>query len=128
MVDAVNVYRPRVEIAEIEQAFDQRRLPGSVDASQRHAATRRQIEVDPPQHFGAPEALVHSTESNQRLGHQAASRGCDDDSAKAAPFHLTSAAQGPRLRVRASFVARSLYGLEFALRLLRAGCHGYEQS
>jgi hypothetical protein len=62
--DAVNLDRPRVELAKIQQTFDQRRLPGPVDSGQGHATSGRQIEVDPPQYFGASKALAHCTESN----------------------------------------------------------------
>ncbi len=73
VLDAVDFDRPGIEVAEIEQALDQRGLAGAVQAGEAQALARGNIEIDPAQHSGAPKALVHSAESNQRLGHKAGS-------------------------------------------------------
>ena len=72
MLDALNLDRSRIDRAEIEQAFDEGRLAGSIDSGEADAALGWQIEVDPPKNFGVPKALAHSTESNQCFGHQMA--------------------------------------------------------
>jgi hypothetical protein len=89
MPNAVDFDCSRIEIAEIQQAPDQRRLAGAVYTRQTHAFPRENLKIDSAQYFGAPKALVHSAESNQWLGHcrQALPPGCVDDSAKTAHFH-----------------------------------------
>src|SRR5262249_42743811 len=67
VLDAVDFDRARIELAEIQEALDQRRLAGSVDSGQSDAGAGLQIKVYSTQHLGAPKALAHPTESNQRL-------------------------------------------------------------
>jgi hypothetical protein len=41
VLDAVNLYRTGIDLAEIQKAFDERRFPGPVDSGQPHATARR---------------------------------------------------------------------------------------